>query len=283
MDRLLLYMSQLSDAIETVRKRYDEAARLDGGDLSALIERARSSAPVRSLAEMLSEDRLGLIVEPKRATSERGTIHEQLDIAAVVRECEAAGACAVSIVTDAILSGGDIVDLGAARAACTLPLVARDLVVDVRQVYELRALGADALLIPASAHLGREIDEDEAHMHSDRTDTLFAIIRAAHSLSMDVALSVRSEEELELALRTDADVLNIDNRTSDGSIDGERTLDLLANVPVGWPVISESVASSAHVAKLHHAGVDALLLDDGHTEAGLTNALAVFADLTLDA
>lgn len=276
-------MSQLSDAIDTIRKHYDEAARLDGGDLSTLLERTAGAGPVYSLTETLSEDRLGLIVEPKRATPERGVIHPELDIAAIVRECEAAGACAVSIVTDAILSGGDPVDLAAARAACNLPLIARDLVVDVRQVYELRALGADALLIPAAAHLGREIVDDEAHLHVDRTDTLTAIVGTAHMLGMDVALSVRSDEELELVLRSDADVINIDNRTEDGSIDGERTLDLLADVPVGWPVISESIASSAHVAKLHRAGVDALLLDDGHTEAGLTNALAVFADLTLDA
>lgn len=269
-------MSAYSDAIEHTRKHYADAAQRDGGDLTPLRERAASTAGVRSLTEMLSEDRLGLIVEPKPASEAAD------DIADLVRECEAAGACAISIVTDGVLSSGDPAILRHARAACSLPLIARDFVVDARQVYELRACGADALLIPAFAHVGRTIPDGEMHLHVDRTDTLTAIVSAAHEVGMEVVMSVRTEEELELAVRSDADALNVDNRLEDGTIDSERTFDLLADVPVGWPVISESIASAAQVAKLHRAGVDALLLDEGHAEAGLTSALAVFADLTLD-
>jgi indole-3-glycerol phosphate synthase len=271
-------MSAFSDAIDNARKHYADAAQRDGGDLTSLRERAAATSGVRSLTEILSEDRLCLIVEPKpRNEDGRG------DIADIVRECEAAGACAVSVIVEDVVSGGDPADLRRARAACSLPLLARDFIVDVRQVYELRACGADALLIPAVAHLGRTIPDDEMHLHVDRTDTLTAIVGAAHELGMEVVLSVRTDEELELAVRSDADALNVDNRHKDGTIDAERTLDLLADVPVGWPVISESIASAAQVAQLHRAGVDALLLDEGHTESGLTAALAVFADLTLDA
>jgi indole-3-glycerol phosphate synthase len=99
---------------------------------------------------------------------------------------------------------------------------------------------------------------------------------------MEIVLSVCTGDELDLALAYDADALNIDNRDDDGHVDVDRTFELLAAVPVGWPVISESVASASEVARLHRAGVDALLLDEGHLDSGLTNALAVFADLTLD-
>ncbi|MBC7462369.1 MAG: hypothetical protein H7287_13500, partial [Thermoleophilia bacterium] len=95
--------------------------------------------------------------------------------------------------------------------------------------------------------------------------------------------SIGTEEELALAVATHADAHNIDNRAERGNIDVERTFELLAEVPLGWPVISESIATVDEVAKLHRAGVDGLLLDEGHTDTGLASALAVYADLTLDA
>ncbi|MCW2960698.1 MAG: Indole-3-glycerol-phosphate synthase [Thermoleophilia bacterium] len=263
-------MSELTDSIERTRRTWAEH---DDSEAQLAERRARAAAAgaVRSLTEVLSEDRLALIVEPKRATPQRGTINPELDVAAVVAECEAGGACAISIVTEPLLSAGRVEDLTAARGACELPLIARDFVVDVRQVYELRAAGADALHVPVSAHL-----DDDDH-------ELDVIILAAHQLGMEVVLSVHNDDELEFAIGTDADVLNIDNRVGDGRIDVERTFELLADVPVGWPVISESIAAVDHVAKLHRAGVDALLLDEGHLDTGLTSALAVYADLSLDA
>lgn len=273
-------MSQVTDAIESARRHWSEQR----STLEALRDQVDSAHPSRSLTELLSEDRLALIVEPKRATLTRGTINPQLDPEAVARECEAAGASAISVVTESQLSGGSIDDLRAARRGSELPLIARDFIVDARQALTLRAAGADALLVPAQAHLGHEPDSDDHDdAHEMRTDTLEAIVRAAHGVGMEVVLSVRTDEELQFALETDVDVLNIDNREEDGRVDVERTFELLADVPAGWPVISESIAAVDQVAKLHRAGVDALLLDEGHLETGLTNALAVYADLTLDA
>ena len=228
----------------------------------------------RSLLEALSADDLALVVEPKRATARRGTINPDLDLEALVRECEQAGAAAISIVTEPELSGGAVADLVAARRACQLPLLARDFVVDVRQVYELRAAGADALFVPVFPF----VDSDDLPSGQQLGD----IAEAALRLNMELVLSVRTEEELECALEADPDALNIDNRDDDGRIDVERTFDLLAAVPVGKPVISESVADGREVARLHRAGVDGLLLDEGHLDTGLANALAVFADLSLD-
>lgn len=276
-------MTRIDDIAARLRRHYAELARSGDPALGELQARASAAPPPRSLAEALSIDELALIVEPKRATSARGTINPDLDVAALAEECEAAGASAISVVTEPELSHGTVADLVAARGACDLPLIARDVVVDVRQVLELRAAGADALLVPMEAHVDRDDDSDEdAEGGPPDSSSLAAIIDAAHRLGMDVVLSVCGEEELEAALEHDADALNIDNRDDRGAVDVERTFELLAAVPVGWPVISESVASASEVAKLHKAGVDALLLDEGHLDIGLTNALAVFADLTLD-
>jgi indole-3-glycerol phosphate synthase len=260
------------DIIERLRRSYLDTHG-EAGAADRMRDRLAEAPPLRSLAEALSEDTLALIVEPKRAIAKKGIVNPNLDVAAVARECESAGATALSIVTEAALSQGSTTDLVVARSSCELPLLARDFVVHVAQVSELRAVGADALLIPMVA-----FDEDDLEGDTD----LDAIVDAAHRLSMDVVLSVRSEDELEAALETEVEVLNIDNRDEDGRIDVERTFDLLAAVPVGKTVISESVASVDEVAKLQRAGVDALLLDEGHAETGLANALAVFNDLTLD-
>lgn len=274
-------MSQISDAIQETRREWASDHAHEGRTSEQLRVDAAQAAPARSLAELLSQDRLALIVEPKRVTLERGTINATLDIETVARECEQAGASAISVVTEPRLSNGSIQDLRAARRGCSLPLIARDFVVDSRQVLLLRAAGADALLVPAFAHIDHDADEGEHD--AARTDTLSAIIDTAHGLGMEVALSVQTDEELTFALDTDVDVLNIDNRSEDGRIDVERTFELLADVPVGWPVISESIAAIDQVAKLHGAGVDGLLLDEGHLDTGLANALAVYAELTLDA
>lgn len=275
-------MSNVNDAIDAAR----DAWTADDAEAGRTIEQLRADAaaapPARSLTELLSADELALIVEPKRATPSRGTINPELDVEAVARECEAAGASAISIVTEPSLSGGSVEDLRDARRGCQLPLIARDFVVDVRQVLALRAAGADALLVPALVHVDSEPDDDAVHLPDDRTDTLAAIVRAAHGVGMEVVLSVHSDEELQFALETDVDALNIDNRSQDGGIDVERTFELLAEVPVGWPVISESIAAIDQVARLHRAGVDALLLDEGHLDTGLANALAVYADVSLD-
>ena len=272
-------MSHLTDAIDRTRRTWLERPG-DPGVLDALKAAAASAPPPRSLLEVLSEDRLSLIVEPKRATAARGTINPDLDLAAVARECEAAGACGISVVTEADLSDGTIDDLRAARSTAGIPVIARDIVVDPRQVLELRAAGADALLIPARAHVDEQDDDASDREPGTSFDEL---VRLAHSLGMEVVLSVGTEEELAFAVDTDADAINIDNRAERGHIDVERTFELLGGVPVGWPVISESIATVDEVAKLHRAGVDALLLDEGHLDTGLTNALAVYADLTLDA
>jgi indole-3-glycerol phosphate synthase len=258
---------------ERVRRAVTE--RLKSRPESQLIELIEDAQPVRSLAEALSHDELALIVEPKRATATRGEIDPALDVASVARAAEHAGARALSVVTEPTFSNGRVGDLARARGACDLPLLARDFIVHTGQVYELRAAGADALLLPMFIFSSVEDDEE-------RPDVLrlSSIVSLAYSLGMDVVPSVQDEQQLERALDLDIDILNIDNRGSDERIDVERTFDMLAEVPVGTTVISESVADAREVSKLHRAGVDALLLDEGHLEGDLYERIEMFARLS---
>ena len=261
-------MSRVRDVAHELRELWLERSP---EDTTVIDCEAPLSRVVHSLAEALSEDALALIVEPKRLTHVRGDIHPDLDIADVAEECERAGAAAISVVTEPKLSGGSFADLMEARQACALPLLARDIIVDVRQVREARLAGADAVFLPIEVFVDEEDLAPGQNLHE--------IIAEAHACGMDVVLSVRNDEELELGLAADCDVLNIDNRDARGRIDVERTLEMLAEVPVGHPVISESVARIEEVAQLHRAGVDALLLDEGHLDTGLSHALRVYAEL----
>jgi indole-3-glycerol phosphate synthase len=222
----------------------------------------------RSVAEALSEDRLALIVEPLPSA--------HADLAAIVAECEQGGAVALSLPIDGADSeapGGtwDAASVAQARAECELPIVVRATVRDVQGADSLVSTGADAAMVLVEPLLDGDDEEPLPLVH---------VAELLTSSGVELIATVRTPEELTAVLELDVDVvLNIDNRSDDGTIDPERTLDLLADVPVGTPVISESVARSDDVARLKRAGVDALLLDEGHFDAGLTTALAVFGDL----
>lgn len=226
----------------------------------------------RSLAEMLSTDELTLVVEPRRDAHG--------DVGRFAEEAEQSGAGAVCLSVDA---GYGPDDLAAARRSCGLPIVARGGVADAARVAALHDSGADVVMVGA----GRWLDEagaadENVPDEQPAGDTLAGIVREAHRLGMEVVLTVHDEQQLALAIETDADALNIDNRAADGSVDVERTFDLLAQVPVGWPVISESIASLEQVPRLLRAGVDALLLDEGHLETNLPDALAAYATVATE-
>jgi indole-3-glycerol phosphate synthase len=202
----------------------------------------------RSLTEVLSSDELALVVEPRRM--------DHGNLAAAARDCQDAGASALCLSTEA---GWVLADIELARAACSLPVIARGGVADPGRLAALAAVEVDAIMSDAGS-LGD------------------GVLDAARAAGIEVVLTVHDEDELERALATDADVLAIDNRDASGRVDTERTFDLLAAVPVGWPVVSESIGSLDEVARLHRAGVDALLLDEGHLDTGLASALAAYAE-----
>jgi indole-3-glycerol phosphate synthase len=201
----------------------------------------------RPFAEALTRPGIAVIAEHKRSSPSEGTIREGSTLEEIVTAYERGGASALSVLTEPQWFGGSLQDLSAARAATGLPVLRKDFIVDPYQVYEAAAAGADAILLIVAA------------LHPD---DLAVLHREARSLDLDVLVEIHDEEELDTALEVDADLLGINNRDlTDFSVDLQRTYDLLADVPAGKMVVSESgIASREQLEELERVGVDAVLV-----------------------
>ena len=214
------------------------------------LEREAGSQPEgRPFAEALSRPGTSLIAEHKRRSPSAGTIREGASCADVVSAYERGGAAALSVLTEEAHFGGSLADLREARAATELPLLRKDFTIDTYQLYEAKAAGADAVLLVVGAMTPRE---------------LAALYHEAHGLDLDAIVEIHDEEELDRALEVDADVLGINNRDlEDFSVDIQRTFDLLADVPAGKVVVSESgIQSREQIDELEQVGVDAVLIGE---------------------
>ncbi len=216
----------------------------------AELEREAGSQPEgRPFAEALSRPGTSLIAEHKRRSPSAGTIREGTSCAEVVSAYERGGAAAVSVLTEEAHFGGSLADLREARAATELPLLRKDFTIDRYQLYEAKAAGADAVLLVVGAMT---------------PDELAGLYREAHALDLDAIVEIHDEEELDRALDVDADVLGINNRNlEDFSVDIQRTFDLLADVPAGKVVVSESgIQRREQIDELEQVGVDAVLIGE---------------------
>lgn len=205
----------------------------------------------RPFGEALTRPGLSVIAEFKRRSPSAGVIREGSTVGEVVQAYERGGAAALSVLTEGPHFAGSLEDLAAARAGCALPVLRKDFIVDVYQVYESAAAGADALLLIVAA-LEPEV---LAGLHAE-----------AVGLDLDVLVEVHDEAELETALAVvDADIIGINNRDlTDFSVDVERTYSLLADVPTGKTVVSESgLHDREQLDDLERVGVDAVLIGEG--------------------
>ncbi len=235
---------------EILERKACQAAELrrDPGE-SALCERAASAAPARDFGSALrSGERPRVIAEFKRASPSRGAIRPDADPAAIAQAYEAAGASALSVLTDAVFFGGGLADLRAARAACALPVLRKDFTVDPIQVLEARAAGADAVLLIVAAL-------DDARLRD--------LLGAAADTGLAVLVEVHTRDELDRALALDAQILGINNRdlrTFRTDVSVTRTL---APHAAGRTVVSESGLDSASTLHtLQAEGVDAFLIGE---------------------
>jgi indole-3-glycerol phosphate synthase len=216
----------------------------------AELEREAGSQPEgRPFAEALSRPGTSLIAEHKRRSPSAGSIREGASCAEVVSAYERGGAAALSVLTEEAHFGGSLADLREARAATELPLLRKDFTIDRYQLYEAKAAGADAVLLVVGAMAPAE---------------LAGLYREAHALDLDAIVEIHDEEELDRALEVDADVLGINNRNlEDFSVDIQRTFDLLADVPAGKVVVSESgIRTREQIDELEQVGVDAVLIGE---------------------
>jgi indole-3-glycerol phosphate synthase len=215
------------------------------------LERAISSrVEGRPFNEALAAPGISLIAEYKRRSPSAGDLPRGADpVEDVVRAYERGGAAALSILTDGEHFGGSLADLRAARAVTDLPILRKDFILDRYQLYEAAVSQADAVLLIVAA-----LDSDElAQLHAE-----------ADSLDLDCLVEVHDAEQLEAALAVDAEVIGINNRDlTDFSVDVDRTFELLADVPAGKTVVSESgISSRDQVSELERVGVDAVLIGE---------------------
>ncbi len=229
--------------------RHDVAQAQRRVPLSALEQEIGSRGEDRPFSEALSRHGLSVIAEHKRRSPSVGPIRADLSVPEVVTAYERGGAAAVSVLTERHHFGGSLDDLRAARAATGLPILRKDFVVDRYQLYESAAAGADAILLIVAALDPRAL----AALHDE-----------ALGLDLDVVVEVHDEEELEAALGVDAEVIGINNRDlADFTVDVGRTHELLADVPAGKTVVSESGFSTrAELDELESVGVDAVLIGE---------------------
>lgn len=250
----------MSDILHRIlaTKAREVAAAKAARPLPALRAAAEAMPPPRDFGEALERKiaagRPAVIAEIKKASPSKGVLRPIFDPPAIARRFEAGGAACLSVLTDRDYFQGAPEYLTAARAACSLPALRKDFVVDEYQIAEARLLGADCILLIVAALDPRRLAELEA---------------AASGLGMGVLVEVHDASELALALGLATPLIGINNRdlrTFEVSLD--TTLDLLPRIPDDRLVITESgILAPADVARMRSHGVHAFLVGEAFMRA----------------
>ena len=245
-------MSDILRRILATKRAEVEAARA-AVPLAEMERRARGAPAPRDFAGALrakiAAGKPAVIAEIKRASPSKGLLRDPFEPAAIARSYAAAGAACLSVLTDRGYFQGAPEHLVEARAACALPVLRKDFVVEPYQVYEARALGADCILLIAAAVAAGDMRGLE---------------RIAHELGMAVLVEVHDAAELESALTLRTPLLGINNRdlrTFETRL--EATLGLLPRVPSDKLVVTESgILAPEDVKRMRAAGVSAFLVGE---------------------
>ncbi|MDR2261299.1 MAG: indole-3-glycerol phosphate synthase TrpC [Azoarcus sp.] len=250
----------MSDILEKICavKAGEVAAAKAVRPLAAMRRNAEAQPPARDFAgalrDRIARGRTAVIAEIKKASPSRGVIRPDFRPADIAVSYAAHGAACLSVLTDAPHFQGAPADLAAARAACMLPALRKDFLVDAYQVYEARAMGADAiLLIVAALSDGQMRDFEDI----------------ARELGMAVLVESHDGAELERALRLRTPLIGINNRNlRDFNVSLANTLDLLPRAPGDRLVVTESgILARQDVETLRAAGVHAFLVGEAFMRA----------------
>jgi indole-3-glycerol phosphate synthase len=218
---------------------------------AALARRAEAVAPRPGcFREALARaDRINVIAECKRRSPSRGILRAEYDPAAIARGYEAAGAAAISVLTEPSFFDGSLSDLCAVRAAVTLPLLRKDFVVSEYQLLEARASGADAVLLIVAALPPAEL----AVLH-----------RRASGLGLDTLVEVHSLDELTVAIDAGASIVGVNNRNLKTlAVDVGVSEVVAAGMRRGIVAVSESgLKSAADLTRLRGLGYSAFLIGE---------------------
>jgi indole-3-glycerol phosphate synthase len=203
----------------------------------------------RAIEAKITLGQSGVIAEIKKASPSKGILREHFVPAEIARSYEAGGAACLSVLTDVEYFQGASVYLTQARAACSIPVIRKDFIVDAYQVYEARAMGADCILLIVGALELYQMQALEA---------------LAVDLGMDVLVESHDTQELERALTLKTALIGINNRDlRTFNVSLSTTTDLLARIPTGKRVITESgILTRADVQHMRAHDVHSFLVGE---------------------
>ena len=239
-------------------KLEEVAAGLQHIGLAEIIRAAELADACRGFHAALhahaAANRAGVIAEIKKASPSKGVIRADFAPAEIAASYAAGGASALSVLTDVQYFQGHADYLREARAACALPALRKDFIIDAFQIYEARALGADCILLIVAALSDQQLRQ---------------LNELAVQLGMDVLIEVHDATELQRALALSPPLLGINNRdlrTFNTSLD--TTLDLLDQIPAATTVVTESAIHTLHDVKtMRDAGVNHFLVGEAFMRA----------------
>jgi indole-3-glycerol phosphate synthase len=249
--------SSLAQILDTTRRELPAIiARRDE------LERAAQRSPTPpEFCSALQSGRLGLIAEVKRRSPSAGVIRADLDPATRAQTYSAAGASAISVLTDGPFFGGSLDDLVAVARDVPVPVLRKDFILDEAQIAEARAAGAAAVLLIVRALEAARLRE---------------LLAYARGLGLEALVEVHTEPELETALAADAAVIGVNSRDLDTfRIDTAAAWELIARVPAGRIAIAESgMHTVADVERAAEAGADGVLIGTALSAAAEPGVLA---------
>jgi indole-3-glycerol phosphate synthase len=253
-------MAQTPDILKKIlqRKSQEIIEATSKVDIHALSEHAQNAPPVRgfvqSIQRRLRQGQPAVIAEIKKASPSKGVLREDFRPVEIAASYEKGGAACLSVLTDADFFQGSPEYLREARDACSLPVLRKDFIIDVYQVYEARAMGADCILLIVAALADAQLND---------------LAGLAHQLQMDVLVEVHDAEELERALTLPVPLVGINNRslrTFETTL--QTTLDLLDRIPDDRIVVTESgILAPDDVALMRQNGVNAFLVGEAFMKA----------------
>ncbi len=233
-----------------VEENNERSAKVSIDELKKQIEAAdKPRGFIQSMRNKIAAGDAAVIAEIKKASPSKGVMRENFIPADIAKSYAANGAACLSVLTDEDYFQGCTDYLKQARAACELPVIRKDFIIDDYQVYEARAMQADCILLIVAA-----LDDDK----------LKSLLKLANNLGMDVLMEVHDEEEMRRALKTDCELIGVNNRnlrTFETSLD--TTLRMQTMVPNERLLVTESgIHSADDVSMMRENDVHAFLVGE---------------------
>jgi indole-3-glycerol phosphate synthase len=254
-------------------KRQEIAAAKAVRPLDGLYRQAEAEPPPRNFAVALRDKMTAglpaVIAEIKKASPSRGVLREQFDPAAIATSYARHGAACLSVLTDKQFFSGCAEYLRQAKAACNLPVLRKDFMLDEYQVVEARAMGADCILVIVAAFCKVSFMAGECRQETEIVNRMLKLESLAHALGMEVLVEVHDGAELDLALQLSSSLIGVNNRnlhTFETRLD--TTLQLLDRIPPERIVITESgILVPADVMLMRDHRVNAFLVGEAFMRA----------------